>query len=184
MGQCHADHPNEDVSTCEYMAAAWINSPSACKEASNLHGCLGAVAAKREDPQIIIDHIADPATRDRILTTYAVTIGDTSVLDLIEDNYRYDLAVTYVGSMLGSRKEQRLPPTYCDRLRGGYDDEDVNRDVCRGAVGLNNWLVDQFRVAETEAEEERIMNELRTLIERLDSGDLTLEEWIKERGLE
>jgi hypothetical protein len=184
MGQCQADHPNEDVSTCEYTAAAWINSPSACKEASNLYGCLSAVAAERGDPQIIMNHIADPATRDLVLTTYAATTGDTGVLDLIEDNNQYDLAITFVALRLGVGEGQRLSATYCNRLRGGYDDEDVNRDVCRGAVGLNNWVVDQIRVAETEAEEERIISELMTLIERFDSGDLTLGEWLKERGLE
>lgn len=184
MGQCQTDHPDEDVSMCEYTAAVWINSPSACKEASNPYGCLGAVAAERGDPQVIIDHIADPATRDMVLTTYAATTGDAGVLDFIEDNERYDLAITYVVSRLGAGEDQRLPSNYCDRLRGGYDDEGVNRDVCRGAVVLSNWFVDQLRVAETEAEEERIISELKTFLERMESGDLTLTEWMKEKGLE
>jgi hypothetical protein len=182
MGDCRVEHP-EDPSLCEYTAATWVNSPSICRQASDPNGCLGAVAAESRDPQIILDGIDDPTQQAIVLSSYVAATGDADAIELIEDNYLHDQAVIYSASRLGIGEDRRLPATYCDSLRGGYSgendgDEASTRDLCRTAVGMNNWAVDQLNAAETEAEQARVAEAIESLSERFASGEISVEDWL------
>jgi len=185
MGQCQADHP-DDPTQCEYLAASVLKSPGACKKASDPVGCIGAVAAELGDPQVILDNVTDPSAQATLLTAYVAATGDAKALDRIEDNNLFDLAVIYSAIRLGVGEDRRLPQSYCDRLRGGYygdnaGDEDLNRDLCHGTINMSNWAVDQMNAAETEAEESRVLGAIETMVERIESGEVTLDDFLTER---
>jgi hypothetical protein len=189
MGEC-APHEEPLRSACEHEAAAWINQPRVCQHATHPYGCIATVAAEQSNPSIIMDHIDDPTGRATMLGTYATLTGDATVFDLIEDNALHDNAVIYAAARLGFGSDKRLDLGYCDQLRGNYageyaeDDEAMNRNLCRGAVLLSNYALDRDNAASSQAQREEIVRDFQDLVERLESGETTIEDLLQEAGIE
>lgn len=95
----------------------------------------------------------------------AVTAYDDTVLPLIEDNEKHDLAYIYTMVVTAIGQDVAYDASYCDGLRGNYDSEypedaDLNAALCLDAVNLVSAVQ-----ALDEEELDEFIDDLRTALE-------------------
>ncbi len=177
MTGCGHGRSDDERAACELEIARRYAAPDSCEVSSVAEACLGIVASERRDPSIIDSRIEDPRTRQTLLGFYAVTTGDLSAVDLIEDNYHADGLLMVAATAKAARTGEWLDPGFCwAGLRGNYEwrdgyleNFDHQQVICAAAVGWVNKLNDALHSAETPSERESILEQLRQLQDRFES---------------
>jgi len=180
MERCNTRYAGDELLFCEIAVAQETGVVEACTHATEVAGCFAAVAAKRGDPRLIVEHLGDPLARDMALATYAMSEADPSVLELIEDNRRHDLGMAAVVPSIAIGRGERVDPAYCNRLRGGYESSDEGlgaegtRELCEATVAFSNRAAAMREVAETEAEREAVGEMIAELSAAVERGEIEL----------
>ena len=183
MQRC-SQFSGEERSVCEIAIAQEFATVAVCTAAADPAVCVGAVAAVRSDPQLIVDHVDDPLTRDQMLSTYAADKHDASAVALIEDNRRHDLARTFIVSSIGFGANRIVDSSYCDGMRGGYDDdadqesEQSVRELCDLAVAFSNFATARAAVVETEAEKTALIGMIEDISAAVARGEISADDLI------
>jgi len=173
---------------CEIAVAQETASVEACAAALDRNACVGAVASVRDDPQIIVDNIGDAAARDIALATHAAVRRDPAAVDLIADNRQHDLARVYIVSSIGVGLARIIDPSYCDGMRGDYDDdadqegEDDVRRLCDMAVAFSNLVTARQAVAETAAERNAVATMIQDIVAAMERGEVSVDDLVALAG--
>lgn len=131
---------------CQRAVAVAYKAPNACDlaDVDYIFECKLTVAAELRDPNVILagSEYMDPLERDKLIATYATMTKSYDVLEYIRDNRIYDMAMTMV-SALRVGAGQYVEPGICQRLAGGYQDDDGGL----GAEGQYRQCVGGLRLA-------------------------------------
>jgi hypothetical protein len=177
MGGCRAASSEAEVAACELRVAAVYADPASCAEASAAVACLSVVASERKDPSILTAAIEDPRTRGIAIGAYALSTGDVSALDPIEDNYLADTLHIAARVTAAGRSGEQLSDAFCwTGLRGNYqerdsytEDFDGTQVLCVAVVHQVNAWNAALQTTEKPEERDEVVRQIRAMLERIES---------------